>query len=690
LPRSVAVVGASGSSRVGRGSLQNLQRLGFEGALYPVNPKHEFVLGLPCYPTVEAIPAEVDAVLVATTADRAIQVLEQCARKGVGGVVVGTDGFGERDERGAVMESRLREIALAADIALCGPNCMGILNLANGGALYIGVLDGPMRRGSVAVVLQSGSLGLALANNDRGLDFRYLISSGNEAATSAADYVGFLAEDPGTSVIGLVLEGIRDPELLLDCSRRAILAGKPVVLLKLGTSEKGRGLAASHTGALAGSGAVSAAVCRQYGITLVGDLEELVSTCLLMAQSAPPAGSRAGVVTLSGGSGVLFADLAAERGIQLPEWQPDTASSLEGLTGRRPANPVDVWSAGDFAATAGAAATSAAADSATDFVVLLQDLPPEGAPHRGDVPSAIVDVASQVRAATSKPVLVWGSVWSRPDPALAEVLREKRVPYLTGGRSAMSALAGWAGRTTSEAAARSRPPLSRPAHSGSSNVWDRNVLTTAGIPMVDEVFAANAAAAEAAASRLGYPVVLKIVSPQINHKSEVGGVIRGLREGEVGPAFERMTTTVAMRSPGSTIEGVIVQPEAPIGLEMVVGAIRDPDWGWVVTAGMGGVMVEVLRDTAFRRAPIDHQSAVGMLRDLRGWPLLAGHRGQPSRDVEALAELVYKVAGLVSYSGAGLTQLDLNPVLVYEQGKGVVVVDSLLVAAGAVPLDQLS
>ena len=286
------------------------------------------MLGLRCYASIGEVPGPIDAALIATATERVLPLLRECGRAGVESAVVPADGFGEIPDGGYAREAELRSVAARYGMLVCGPNCMGIVNTANGASLYTGPLTRPVDPEGVAVVVQSGSVGMALLNNGMGLGFRYVISSGNETVLGSADYVEYLAADPGTRVIALVLEGVRHPDRLLEGIRTAKAAGKTVVLLKLGTSPAGRRLAVSHTGALAGSSAVTSAVCRQVGIGQVSDLQELLMACLLLARHEPPAHNRAGCITLSGGYAALLADLSERAGLILPDWAPETAATL--------------------------------------------------------------------------------------------------------------------------------------------------------------------------------------------------------------------------------------------------------------------------------------------------------------------------------------------------------------------------
>ena len=685
-PQSVALIGASETSRVGKAIVENLAHSGYRGAVYPVNPKYDLVAGVECYPSIGDVPEPVDAVLIGTGASSVPSILEACGEAGAGSVIITADGFGERGAEGTDSESHIRALALRYGMAVVGPNCMGVVNTANGASLYIGPLARRLDAGEVGVVLQSGSMGMTLLNSEIDVPFRYVISSGNEAVLTAADYVEYLAADDGTTVIALVLESVRDPDRLLAAVRAAKAVGKNVVLLKLGTSEKGRLLAESHTGALAGRSEVTAAVCRQVGIGRVRDLQELLMACLLLVRHQPPAGNRVGCLTLSGGFGALFADLAERRDLELPDWSTETAAALEPLTAvSPPPNPFDAWGSGAFEATLGAAIGPALQDPATDLLIVAQDLPPPGSPHRSDVPTQVVEAATDIGRTATKPLLIVGATADPAAESLAAPLRDAGIPYLAGGESVLGAISGWvgAGRPFPEEPFPKGPfSKERSVSRASTGVpLDAAGLRELGIPVVEERFAATPAEARAAAADIGYPVVMKVDSDDIAHKSDVGGVIVGIGPEDIEAEFEGLLTAVRAAAPSANVRGVTLQALAPPGVEMLVGAIEDPDWGWVVSCGLGGVYTEVLKDVAFRRVPVTDLEARAMVADLQGYPLLAGARGREPADIDSLAALIESVGDLVLSRSDDLSQVDFNPVVVHSAGRGVSVVDRLLVPA---------
>jgi acyl-CoA synthetase (NDP forming) len=660
--------------------VENLILLGYSGAIYPVNPKYDRVLGFQCYPEVGAIPELVDAAMIATGPDRAVELVQDCAANGVAATVITADGFAESGPEGEARQARLVDIARQSNMAVCGPNCMGVVNNATGGALYTGVLERPLVRGNISAVLQSGSLGIALMNNQRGVAFRYLISSGNEAVVSAAEYVHFLAEDEGTRIIALALEGIRDPDRLIAAVDAAHLRGKAVVLLKLGTTSAGQRMVGAHTGALAGAVEVTRALCRQFGILFVTDLEELLTTCQLFARQPSASGARIGAITLSGGYATLLADLGEAAGLTFPSWSPLTRERLTSvIAGSTARNPFDAWGNGDFRIAVSQSLLAIAADPSVDTVVVMQDLPPDGAANGTDVPAGVVEIVCDFAPTSTKPVVLVGTLAEAPPADWRTRLMQAGVVYLGGAATGARALAHWSLHRATVRGQRLLPPVDSRTPPASIARWDARSWQAAGIDVAGEQLTRSVAEARVAADELGWPIVLKVSSRDMQHKSDLGGVVLDVGPADLDDAYAELVARISSKAPEIRLDGILVQRQAPAGLEMIVGATRDADWKWVVMLGLGGIFVESLRDVTFRRPPVHLPDAYAMFAELRGQALLKGTRGQRPRDVDALARLVVSVSQLIVDHGERLRQLEFNPVLVYPKGEGLKVVDRLVV-----------
>jgi acyl-CoA synthetase (NDP forming) len=421
---------------------------------------------------------------------------------------------------------------------------------------------------------------------------------------------------------------------------------------------------------------VTADICRQHGIIQVSDPDELVATFLLFSGSAPPAGPRAAVMTLSGGYATLTADLREPAGLELPRLAPATLERLAPLIDGRPGNPFDAWGSGDFRRSLAVGAAALLVDTATDFLVLFQDLPPENAVNGVDVPEAAIELIGEL-GPTDKPLVLLGSLGDRPAGSRLERLASLGVPYLAGAGSGIRALGSWAGyrrrldSLESRLASRTESAQRQPSGSAQPSL--------SRLPLVDEGLARSPEEAAEYAERIGYPVVLKVQSPDIPHRTEARAVALAVEREQLEEAYTTILRRAASAVPGASIEGVAVQRQMPPGLEMIVGASRDPEWGWVVMCGLGGVSVEIFRDVVFRRVPLTPGDVRAMLEQLRSYPLLVGFRGQPSRDLDALSALILELAELAQREGESLRQVEFNPVIVYERGGGVAVVDRLVV-----------
>ncbi len=681
-PRAIAVIGASAElSKLNGRPLKHLLDKGYPGRLYPVNPKYTTVAGLRCWPSVADLPERVDLAIVVLPARDVVEAVRELGHAGVPFAVVFSSGFGETGDEGRRRERDLLEAAAAGGVRICGPNCLGFVNaFERVTATFSQYAEGPTPAGPVGFVTQSGAFGTAIAAlaRQRGIGLGYFVNTGNEADVSFPEVMRHVIEDPRIRVGAGYVEGLRDGAGLVALAGRAMALGKPLVLTKVGRLGAGSRAAASHTGSLAGEDRVFDAVLRQHGVIRARNEEQMLDAVDVLASCTLPAGSGLGIVTMSGGAGVLMADRAEELGLQVPVLAPHTRDDLLAVIPdfASPQNPVDI--------TAQFLARPALLTESVRIV--LED--PQV--HVGIVwlqlmhaaADRIVGLFAQIRDSVSKPFVV---VWvAAPESGLRQ-LRELGIAVLRGAEPAVDAVAGlvaYAGarrrwgvqRTLSAArpaAGPTPPPLRLPEACGAVDTATAvALLRDAGVPMLPVCRAADAQAAADAAQKLGWPVVLKIESPDILHKTEVGGVRLDLRSAEaVRAAFDELVAAARAHRPGARLDGVIVQPMAPgSGVEMVVGLQDDPVFGPVVMVGLGGVFVEVLRDVAFRRCPVAQDEAHRMLDELRGVALLGPVRGRAAVDRAALAEVIVAVSLFGLAAAPRLAELDLNPVRVDAEG----------------------
>lgn len=697
-PKSVAVVGAS--QRLNRATrvITNLQRFDYAGRVFPINAKYTEILGLRCYPDLASLPEPADTVVVAIPAVDVLEVLADAAARGVRGAVVLSSGFGEAGTHGRARQEALERLAAERGLLICGPNCYGVFNIRLGAAAFSGDFVAPPRPGAVALISQSGGFSHAIAEhlmNQRAVGLSYIVSCGNQAGLGVEDYVEFLVEDGDTLVIGVFVEGFRRPAKLREVAALARARRKPIVALKVGRSENARQAMLAHTGSLAGTPEIVEALLRQSGIVQVASLNEMLDTVTLLAAArrVPPSRWRTVVVSGLGGECGRVADAAERAGIELPALSPVTVERVGAFMPdfANPRNPLDGTGAMYEDATLFPRLIDCAlAEEGADVLAvhLRANMPKPGgsAPYRQF--ARIIN--KKVTAGTDKLVLAFSSFAGADlDPEVVGPLAEAGVPFLEGTETAMLALRHLADhrrflerRGNDQGHRILTPAPARRTVEGRGalgNTEAMRLLRDFGIPLPATVSAATADAAVEAAEQMGYPVALKVDSPHIAHKTDVGGVRPGCPDAAaVRRAFGEMLAEVRRRAPSVHLDGVLVQPMIVGGIEMIVGVKSDPLVGPAVVCGFGGVLVEMLRDVAVRVAPIDAEEARSMIDELRGAALLRGVRGRPAADVAAMVDVLVKASALAVAHGQRLLALDLNPLVVHEAGRGAVALDWLI------------
>jgi acyl-CoA synthetase (NDP forming) len=688
-PRSIAIIGASQDpTKIGGRPVELLRRYGYAGQIYPVNPKAAMVQGLEAYPSIAALPEAPDLAIVAVDAEKAPEAVEQCAARGVRSVVVFSSGFAELGEKGRAMQERLRVAAHRTGMRVLGPNCLGAVSIADKSiATFSIVLEHSLpAAGSLGIVSQSGNLGsytMRLASQ-RGVGVSRFITTGNECDIDIADGIAWLARDPATRVILCALETCRDAGRLISALEEARDAGKPVIALNIGTSEAGQAAAASHTGALAGSDAVFDAMFARCGAVRVHSIEALIDlgqAASILLPDRLPRGSRVALLAASGGFGVLLADAAQAVGLSLPELSEATQRTILELVPFASArNPVDATaqmsSRPDLLQKILAAVV---ADDRCDAVVV----PLPFSLYMPRLRSVYMEALRFIRKQyPDRPVFL---CVDGPEDALAELhaLGYPTVSSFDGCCAMVAALARLQGaakrsRDESPPALERASPLSPDAFR--HELGAKGALAEAGVPVLTERLAADADAAARAAAEIGFPVVLKIASRDLPHKTEVGGVALGLAsEAEVRRAFGEMLARVARKAPQAAVDGVIVAPMAKGVAELILGSRIDPIFGPVVMVGLGGIFAEILQDTAVQMAPVSQAQAMAMLKSLKAFAVLNGARGRPRADLEAAARAVVALSRFAAAYAEFISEIDINPLLLKAQGEGAVALDALLI-----------
>jgi acyl-CoA synthetase (NDP forming) len=683
-PRSVAIIGASTDPQKLTGRpLLYLQKYGFRGAVYPVNPRYPSIAGYACYASVAELPEPPDVAMVLLGADRVLEAVEQLSAAGTGAAIVVASGFGETGEAGRGLEARIRSAAGA--MRVLGPNSIGLVNVADRIVLSASaalVMD-ELVAGGIALVSQSGGvLGSLLSRAyAQGIGFSKLAATGNECDLDVADFIDAFVDDAETKVIALYLEGLRRPDAFRRAAMRARQAKKPIVAFKVGRSAAGARAAVSHTGALAGSDAAYDALFRQLGIIRAERFSDLLDIPLALASGRSVRGNALAIITSTGGAASLLADAAGLKDFDTPP--PDRATEERLLSLAIPGasldrNPIDVTLAGVRADYFRHIIASVAESRTYDAVVVVLGSSALREPETASVP------LREVCAQTKKPILCFVS----PDaPQLLRQLNLAGVPTYAAPESCATVLAamrriGAAGSTAPPDVAPAKKVdtaslgLLRP---GTLNEAESKALFARfGIPVIREIIAATPDEAVEAARSFAGPVVVKILSRDVTHKSEIGGVALGVAVAEVKATCRRLAEAFT-RHVGHAAEGFLIQEFVTGGVEMILGFNRDPQLGVVVLVGMGGVAAELYRDTAVRLAPLARTDAEAMLDELKTAALLRGFRGRPRADIPALVEAMMAFSTMAVSLGDRLAEAEINPLFVLPQGRGVLAADGVVV-----------
>ncbi len=687
-PRSVAVIGASADGRKTAGRpVAYLRKHGYTGDIYPVNPRVERIDDLTCYPDIASLPAVPDVGIVLLGAERAHQAVRELAQRGTAAAIVLASGYTETGAAGASRQAQL--IEAAGDMRLLGPNTIGLVNLNDNIVLSAsGALEmDHFPLGSIGVVSQSGGILGALLSRAaaRGIGLSKLISTSNEADLELADFVDYLADDEATKVIALYVESIRNPDKFRAAAVKAARAGKSVVAFKIGRSEAGAKAAVSHTGALAGADRMYDALFKQVGVIRAQTFGDLLDIPAALATGRVLRGNRVAILTSTGGAGTLVSDSLGVSGFDTPAPDADTAARLRALqTGDHAAldrNPIDVTLAGlqpDLLRGAIRALLDSPSYDALTIIVGSSSLA---------MPELMAGAIQDCLPESDKPVIAYVSPHA---PAVAALLTQRGVPAYTAAESCTVALAGmlqharWQGPAQPAAAA--AVDLSGLPSGSLDEAQAKQLFARFGVPCARETVVATPAEAEQAARAFDGRVVLKVLSGEITHKSDVGGVAVNLTPEQAGARLPAMAAEVKEKT-GITPRAFLVQEMVTGGAEVIVGMHRDP-LGTAILVGMGGITAELYKDTTMRLLPsegggLSRAEALEMVRELKGWPLLDGFRGRPKGDVDALVSAIVAFSQMAAQLGERLVEAEINPVFVLPAGLGVRAADGVVVLAAA-------
>lgn len=708
-PKSVAIIGAAPVGQGLRGRILEILRAHpYAGAVYPVSRSNAEVQGLKAYPTIGDAPGPVDLAVLIIPAKFVVEELRRCGEAGVGAVIILSSGFAEEPgEAGAKMQAEIKAVGAQYGIAVMGPNSEGFANLplslcptfspAVSPSNLSLIPKRPLGGRRVSVVAQSGGMGFGFYDRGRPkeLGFNLIVTTGNEASLELLDYVDHVIDDPDTDVVLMLIEDIKTGPKFAAVAEKALRAGKPIIVNKIGQSDAGVRAAASHTAALAGSYASFSAMARHYGMIEGRDLEEMVDLAQGFLAAGPdlPAGRRVGICTASGGGGGWMADACAAAGLEVPELDPATRREIDKILPSygTSQNPVDgtaqaIRSAG-YAGLLSMVAPSPVVDG------LIMVMSGRSGEHIAKEREAFI----RLRQQTKKPILLWS--YTLPVQQTLDVLSEAGYPLFTNMRHAartMVEMADYRVRRdrflAAPAVARSDTPVRKDVAKGLAKgrgalteFESGRLLAEYGIgDTARQTLARTVEQAVDAAASIGGPVAMKVQSPDILHKTEAGGVALGLdSETRVRQAFSGILDSAQKYNPEARIDGVLVQPMAARGSEVILGVNADPQFGPLLMVGLGGIHVEVLKDVALAPVPLAKADALALIDRLKGRALLGAHRGAPAADIDALADLMVRLSQFAADHAETIAEIDLNPVFVHPEGQGVTIADALIITRGA-------
>jgi len=685
-PRSVAIVGASDKpGALGAAVMANFVRNDYPGDIHLINPKRDTIDGRPCIPSVEALPDGVDLAILAIPRVAVVETVRQLAARGVGAAMIFAAGFAEGGEQGVADQKEIGRIADAAGMVIEGPNCLGSVNYLDRIPLtFIDTAIAAPSPGGIGIVSQSGAMAavLAVMLDSRQLDLSYSVSTGNEAANGVEDFVDYMIDDAKTRIVAMIVEQFRDPARFLALAGKARAAGKPIVLLHPGKSSAARESAATHTGAMAGDYKLMRAKVERAGVIMAETLEELGDIAELAARCPSLPGGGTAVLGESGALKALTLDLAEELGLELPALTDDNAPALRAaLPDFVPvSNPLDLTAQGLVEPDMYYRTVAALFGDdriGTIFAGIIQTNPATVGIKLPPFLRAVRELDSR------KPVIFAGVDEGAQVPAAwVTQLRAEGIPYFPTTERALRAIRRIGAATARDDTATDAAPLNIPALAGAQGVIPeyqaKALLAPLGIPFPNGRFAATVDEAVAAAEAIGGPVVMKAQAAALSHKSDAGGVALNLQgEAAIRAAWDRMFADVARYNSAILLDGVLIEAMGARGLELIIGAKNDPQWGPVILAGFGGVTAEILQDVCLLAPDMTREAIVAELGKLKQAALLHGYRGAPALDVNAVADLIGRIGQLLR-GEPGIQELDLNPVVVYPEGQGAVALDALM------------
>ena len=657
----------------------------FPGPVYPINPKREEIRGLTCYPSLSSVPDSIDMIYVALPSSAGPDILAEAGKIGVGGAAIPGNGYADGGPEGKTLQNRLIEVAAEYNIAICGPNNLGFINYHNRVAAwptYIPEIDAP---GNIALITHSGSVGIALSQDGRALKYAYVIAAGNEANVGVADYLDFLLKDDNVEVVLIFLETIRDPVKFCASAAQARKRGKRIALIKVGRSETASRMVTAHTGALAGEDALYQALFDREGIIRVPDMDTLVEAGALLSSGMPPPElPTVTLVTLSGGEGALAADLASDRGVALPALSAETVERLRPFFPpfATPRNPIDGYGFGWNAEYFEGIIRALVEEPGVGTLILHTDSTAHGSADDG-MAREMAEMCGRALPQTDKRIVYINNTSTAGIDAEARAAFAKAgVPVLLGLNEGICSVAEWikVGKPTD-----TLPPDTHRDQALENRVshplleTERLcVLRDRGVNMVETYVVDSAQSAAELVESIGKPVVLKGTAPSLLHKTEHDLVALNLGDGDsVRRAYERLTNTLAHAGKSATDTQILLQPMAGEGIELILGATHNPGFGMLIAVGLGGTLVEIIKKASVQLAPITEERARAMLDETPAGTLIRGVRGKGPFDLEAACRAIVSFADFAIATGEALKAIEINPLIVLNEGQGVVGVDAV-------------
>jgi acetate---CoA ligase (ADP-forming) len=693
-PDSIALIGASRDLEKIPGRLLSMLRKNeFPGHIYPINPNYGDIDGLKCYPAIADVGQPIDLAIVIIPARAVLGALEQCAAAGVKNAVIISSGFAEEGGDSAAMQDAIVALAKKTGMRISGPNAEGFYSqVQRVAATFSPTVDvksgapplvATVRR--IGIVAQSGGIGFAIYHRAKalGIALSYVISAGNESDLGAGEFFEFMVQDSSTDVILLFIEGIRDVDKFLAAARRAAEIGKPVIVTKVGRSGAGERAAASHTASMAGWSAAYDAVFAKYGFIVSNDLDEAVTIAAVLTTNPMPKGDRVAVLTVSGGAGIWGADTVAMQGLQVPELSQSIQTKIRKLLPSYGAagNPIDVTAQGVHSGGLQRSIDLLDVSDEVDAILVVLSLSSDTR-----MPFKQAEL-KPVLSAQNKPIVFYSytlpSHFARTEFAASGAIVLSGLTHVGVAMRQMVQRAKFRLAPPTGVGASPPPDLSAHLKSATLSEFDsKSLLRDAGIALPDEVLVSSRGELDVAIARAGFPLVMKIQSRDIPHKSEVGGVrVNITSKGEAFTAYQALLESAGRHRPEAAIQGVLVGPMAKKGVEIIVGTLLDATFGPMIMVGLGGITTELFKDVIYRPAPVSAAEAAAMLAELKAAPLLNGFRGAAKTDIPALSQLIAQISILAAQFVTEISEIEINPVLVHPQGHGVTIVDALVVSS---------